>query len=263
MLVRDVEELYSTHRVFCIYNPNDESKRFTVYFDDLDLGGTVTLRDLFQRRDLSAKSEKYTVSVPAHGLRIYRAEAEQRLERRRYEAETAYIPCYQELRNNQTFINGIYSYDTNCSGGLKAGWLGMSAENRLEWEHVWSRKGGSYTLTIGYLCGEDRQMTVSVNGTPVETLTVNSGGWSTVGTTTLSIQLQAGDNVVALSNATAWMPDIDYMTVESVVPTGISLPPTPADRRGTTDAAYDLSGRRVSAPGSNGIVIENGKKVYR
>ncbi|MDO4993895.1 MAG: alpha-galactosidase [Bacteroidales bacterium] len=265
VLVRDVEELNSTHRVYCIYNPSEESKRVTVHFDDIDLGGNVTLRDLLQHRNLTAKTEKYTTSVPAHGIRIYRADAEQRLERRRYEAETGYIPSYQELRNNQTFVNGIYSYDTNCSGGLKAGWLGRSAENRLEWEHVWSREGGEYVLTLGYLCGEDRQVTVSVNGSPVKTITVNSGGWGTVGTVTLNIDLQAGDNVVALSNPTAWMPDIDYMTLESVVPTGIKPVQQPEARSETEEGLYDLSGRRLplTQQSAKGLLIENGKKVYR
>ena len=258
VLVRDVEELNSTHRVFCIYNPTDAQKRVTVLFDDLDLGGNVTLRDLFQHRDLGTKTEQYATSVPAHGLRIYKAEAEQRLERRRYEAETAYIPCYQELRNNQTFVNGIYSYDTNCSGGLKAGWLGNSAANRLEWEHVWSREGGTYELTIGFISGENRNITVSVNGTEVETLNVNSGGWSTVGTTSLNVELQAGDNVIALSNPTAWMPDIDYILVQSLVPTGLPSIPTQA---GNTQNVYDLNGRRVTT--AQGLLIENGKKVYR
>ena len=257
VLVRDVEELYSTQRVFCIYNPTDAQKRVTVLFDDIDLGGNVTLRDLFQHRDLGTKTEQYSVSVPAHGLRIYRAEAEQRLERRRYEAETAYIPCYQELRNNQTFVNGIYSYDTACSGGLKAGWLGNSEKNRLEWEHVWSREGGTYELTIGFISGENRNITVSVNGTAVETLSVNSGGWSTVGTTTLNVELLAGDNVIALSNPNAWMPDIDYILVKSLVPT--ALPSIPQGEK--TFSVYDLNGRRVTT--DKGLLIENGKKVYR
>ena len=91
VLVRDVEEEHGLSRVFCIYNPSDTQQRATVTLDDLDLGGEVTLRDLFQHRDLGAKTESYSVNVPAHGMRIYRAAAEKRLERRRYEAETAYI----------------------------------------------------------------------------------------------------------------------------------------------------------------------------
>ena len=258
ILVRDIEEAHTGVRVYCIYNPTDSQKRVSVKFDDLDLAGNVALRDLFNHRDLGTQTESYNSVVPAHGLRIYRAEGDIRLERRRYEAETAYIPTYQELRNNQTFINGIYSYDANCSGGMKAGWLGNSADNRLEWEHVWTRTGGTYHLTIGYISGENRKITVSVNGRPVQTLNnLNSGGWGTVGTVKLDVELQAGDNAIALSNPSAWMPDIDYMTLESDIPTAIQT----SVKDQAQNTVYDLNGRRVTD--MKGLLIENGKKVYR
>ena len=265
VLVRDVEDEHGLSRVFCIYNPSDTQQRATVTLDDLDLGGEVTLRDLFQHRDLGAKTESYSVNVPAHGMRIYRATAEKRLERRRYEAETAYIPSYQELRNNQTYVNGIYSYVDYCSAGMKAGWLGRSADNRLEWEHVWSKDGGEYVMTIAYISGENRSLTVSVNGKKVETLNnLNSGGWGTVGTTTLNIVLQPGYNVVALSNPSEWMPDIDYMTVERIVPTSISEAESEKQKvkNRAEGEVYDLQGRKVTGQ-PKGLTIENNKKVYR
>jgi len=257
VLVRDIEERQGTVRAFCVYNPTNAQVTVDVRMDDLDLGGEVQLRDLFTHSDLGAVSDRYSVSVPAHGLRIFRAVAAERLERRRYEAETAYISDYQEIRNNQAQETGIYEYADYCSSGMKAGWLGRKAQNDLQWEHVWSKTGGSYTMTIGYISGENRQMTVGVNGKRVKILTnLNSGGWQTVGTVSLDIELQPGDNVVRLYNLSAWMPDIDYMELECQTPTGIEK--TTKNHVSST-AVYDLSGRRTTV-NSKGLHIQNGRK---
>jgi len=257
VLVRDVEELHGKTRVFCVYNPTDEGATIDVRMDDLDLAGEVSLRDVFRNRNLGTFTDTYSVRLPAHGLRIYRAEAQERLERRRYEAETAYISDYQEIRNNQVLETGIYDYADYCSCGMKAGWLGRKAQNDLQWEHVWSKTGGTYTMTIGYISGENRQMTLEVNGRRVKVLTnLNSGGWATVGTVSTDVELQPGDNVVRLYNLSAWMPDIDYMELECQTPTGIEK--TTKNHVQST-AVYDLSGRRTTV-NSKGLHIQNGRK---
>ena len=112
-------------------------------------------------------------------------------------------------------------------------------------------------MTIGYISGENRQMTVGVNGKRVKILTnLNSGGWQTVGTVSLDIELQPGDNVVRLYNLSAWMPDIDYMELECQTPTGIEK--TTKNHVSST-AVYDLSGRRTTV-NSKGLHIQNGRK---
>ena len=210
ILARDVEKLNGLTRVFAIYNPSDEDRYVTVSFRDIDLDGKVKLRDCFQQKDLGQFATGYQVAVPAHGTRIYKATGEKRLERRRYEAETGYISTYQELRNNQTEKSGIYVADAKCDAGYKACWLGQSEANSLVWDNVYAPKGGKRTLTIAYVSAEDRQLTVSVNGKPVDTLTLNSGDWSRVGEVSVPVKLKKGNNVIRLSNPTAWMPDIDY-----------------------------------------------------
>lgn len=216
ILARDIEILNGTKRAFAVYNPSDTAKRVQISFSDLCLAGKVSLRDLFQEKDLGQFSDEYTVTVPAHGTRIYKAQGERRLERTRYEAETAYISDYQELTNNQTAKTGIYEYADYCSSGLKAGWLGQSETNDLQWRDVYSNNGGKYELTIAYICGENRTMAIDINGQHVKTCSVNSGSWRTVAKKTVSIQLRKGRNTIRLSNATGWMPDIDYIDVRPV-----------------------------------------------
>ncbi|MBQ2168115.1 MAG: carbohydrate-binding protein, partial [Prevotella sp.] len=257
ILVKDVETLNGLKRAFAIYNPNDAAKNATVKFTDLCLGGTVKLRDLFQRKDIGEFTEKYEVSIPAHGTRIYMAEAESRLERKRYEAETAYISDYQELKNNQAERTGVYEYADYCSCGLKAGWLGYSEQNDLQFRDVYSDEGGKYTLTIGYISGEARNIRVDVNGQRVQTVSVNSGGWQTVGKRNVNVTLQKGRNTIRLSNPTGWMPDIDYIDLVSNTPSDIQA--MSLENTTNTESSFDLLGRPY--PSNARIIVQNGKKI--
>ena len=216
ILTRDVEKLNGLARVLAIYNPGDDARYVTVNFSDIDLAGQVKLRDCFKQEEVGTFTTGYQVLVPAHGTRIYKATGERRLERRRYEAETGYISDYQEIRNNQQAKTGIYTADDNCASGYKACWLGQSERNDLVWSNVGAQKGGKRQLTIAYLSGEERELTVSVNGKPQQTLKLNSGAWDRVGEVTIPIKLKKGQNTIRLSNAEAWMPDIDYIELKDM-----------------------------------------------
>ena len=262
ILVKDIETLNGTKRAFAIYNPNDAAKTVQVSFADLDLAGSVSLRDVFQKSDLGEFIDTYEVSVPAHGTKIYVAEAEFRLERTRYEAETAYISDYQEIKNNQAEKTGIYEYASFCSAGLKAGWLGYSEKNDLVWRDVYSNEGGEYKLSIAYICGESRNITVSVNGKKVQTVSVNSGGWQTVAVRTLTIQLQKGVNQIRLSNPSNWMPDIDYILLKNTSAT------TSVNSTGTIEGpsvqASNMLGQKVNAATAHHeVIIQDGKKIIK
>ena len=255
ILVKDIEKANGLKRAFAIYNPNDGTKTVTMNFSDIDLADSVALRDVFAKKDLGKFYESYKVSLPAHATRIYVAEADTRLERTRYEAETGYSNAYSEIVGNVC----QYSESSFCSGGYKAGYIGQSEKNDLQWRNVYSQEGGDYKLTIAYICGESRNITVSVNGKKVKTQSYNSGGWSKVATKTIDITLEPGNNVIRLSNPTGWMPDMDYIDVVKKGATAINAVPLP---RATSTDAYDLSGRKTKGI-SRGIVISNGKKYIK
>jgi hypothetical protein len=216
VLVKDVEELNGSKRAVAFYNPTDAELSMNVDFLDLDLGGSVKVRDLFEKKDVGVYEGCYEVKVPAHGTRIYKLDAEKRYERRVYEAETAWLDAYQELLNNQTAETGIYEEADYCSGGAKAGWLGRSEKNNLEWRNVCSKDGGEYTLNLTYITGEARKVNIVVNGEEIQSLSLNSGGWNIPKTATLTINLHKGVNTIMLCNSNAWMPDIDCLVLEKV-----------------------------------------------
>ena len=232
VLVKDVEEKYSTKRAVAFYNPTDGAISMSIDFNTLDLAGKMKMRDLFEKQDMGTYEGSYQVTVPAHGTRIYKLEAEERLERTLYEAETAWLSAYQEIKNNQAVGSAIYSENGACSGGVAVGWLGNGAGNDLQWRNVHSTEGGEYTLRVFFVTGENRPMTLNLNGTDVKSISANSGGWGTVGSVEFEVTLNKGENIVRLYSTSGWMGDIDRMEVikkGAVTPDTPDTPKNPAD----------------------------------
>ena len=213
VLVKDINEKYGLERVVAFYNPTNSAVSMSIGFNELDLAGRVKVRDLFEKSEKGYYEGSYSVNVPAHGTRIYKLKAEQRLERTNYEAETAWLTCYQELKNHEVLGTAVYSEKSYCSGGVAVGWLGNRAENDLQWRNVYSKDGGEYTVRVYFVTGDDRTIKLSVNGGEPVSYTGNSGGWSTVGSADFDVVLKAGENVVRLFNDNAYMPDVDRMVL--------------------------------------------------
>lgn len=260
IMVKDIETLNGKVRALALLNLSDGAKVMEVNFADLDLGGTVRMRDLFLKHDLGEKTESFKIAVPAHGTKLYRLEADERYERTLYEAEAGYITAYQELTNNQTAPSGVYEENDACSGGAKAGWLGKKAENDLQWKNVYSKNGGNYILTIDYISGENRYITLQVNGKTIKRQQVNSGGWGTVKSVSFDVELNPGMNVVRLFNTSDWMPDIDCMRLQYNGPTAIGG--VKASKRGKSKA-YTIGGLGQASADNlpNGIYVVDGTKV--
>lgn len=209
VLVKDVEEKYGTKRAVAFYNPTNSPLSMSVDFKTVELVGDVKVRDLFEKNDLGIKSGSLSVTVPAHGTRIYKLEAEGRLERSVYEAETAWLSAYQELKNHETAQTANYIEDAACSGGMMVGWIGGRAENDIQWRNVYSENGGEYTLRLYFKTGENRPVQLCVNDGEVISKTLNAGSWNAVGTADFIVTLKKGENVIRLYSDNAWMPDID------------------------------------------------------
>jgi hypothetical protein len=212
VLVKDLQQRQGLTRIVALYNPTDTAKTVQVGFADLELDDVITVRNLYAQTDVKLPKNATGISeqVPAHGCRLYRLTASNRLQRRLYEAETAYLSSYQEIKNNQAFLTAIYEEDGLCSGGVKASRLGGRADNDLRWRDVYVQKTGRYALRIAALTDTPRTLHVSVNGIEVGTLSYNDNGEQTV-----FVSLQKGRNEVRLWNDKDRMPDVDYMMVDN------------------------------------------------
>ena len=207
VLVKDLEQKRGLVRAIALYNPSDTVYKFNVPFEKLEMGGTVKVRDVIQCKDLGDMTDTIRSSVSPHSVAIWRLEAEKRLEPTLYEAEWAYLPCYDDLGKNPKQI--FYAASPACSGKMKVSNIGGSEENIAEWKEVYSEKGGEYDMTIYYSCDKNRKLEVSVNGTKTEIKDLNGGDKEKVTSVTIPVTLVAGNNVIRMGNNFGWAPDID------------------------------------------------------
>ena len=192
LTLKDMKRLHGKERAVAFVNLSDEEQTMTVDYRLLDLEGGSK-----------------TITLPAHATRVLIAKG-RRLQRRLYEAETAFLTDYQELNNNRAYMTAIYEQDSLCSGGVKASWLGGRATNDLIWHDVYVEKDGYYTLRIAALTKEPRKLYVDVNGLSVGSLTFTADDQQTI-----VAELKKGRNTVRLHNDHERMPDVDYMSVET------------------------------------------------
>ena len=228
ILVKDIKKLGGKERAVAIYNPSDEEQ--TVEFDpySVDLSGTIKYYDCIEQQEIPANqslissrpngrnfsAQPKTFTIPAHGTKILRVKGTIRMERTRYEAETAFLSCYQELKNNISAGTAIYDQKVGATGGYYVRFLGNREENDLQWQHVNVKKAGERKVTIACYTGEEREMDVYVNGTFVKTLKVSGRNWNERQTVTVDVVLKKGDNTIRITNPRGWCPDVDGMTLD-------------------------------------------------
>jgi hypothetical protein len=120
----------------------------------------------------------------------------------RYEAESA------------TISQGVV--ESNWAGFSGTGFVNLDnvAGSYVEWT-VNADQAGTGTLRFGFANGttENRPMDISVNGTPVTSLTfAPTGAWTTWQAATVSAPLNAGTNTVRATGSTALSgPNLDYL----------------------------------------------------
>lgn len=105
---------------------------------------------------------------------------------------------------------------STCSGGAKVGYVGLGAGNTLTINKVTVEEAGTYTLVLYYCTGENRKVTLTVNGEDVYELTnLNSGSFANPASVSIEVELLAGENTVTFSNNSAYAPDIDMIGISN------------------------------------------------
>lgn len=115
-------------------------------------------------------------------------------------------------------VNGLAGTRTftcsGCSGQKKVGYIGRDM-GALQFNGVTARTGGTAAVTITFVNGEGPRVGhISVNGgAPIVLTFPDTGGWSTVDTTTVTMTLRPGANSVRMFNPYGPAPDFDKITV--------------------------------------------------
>lgn len=102
----------------------------------------------------------------------------------------------------------------SCSGGAKAGYIG---DDGIAFRDV--EAAGHYTARIVYLSGEERALSVAVDGVEVQSAVLSQSGkgsgdpsgWSVPRSVDVPLELAPGSHTIVLSGTRGYGPDIDRM----------------------------------------------------
>ena len=210
VLAKDADERFGLSRYVALYNASDVGQEIVVKASALDLGGSVAAFDLVERADVGAFENRIAVTLPPHGAKFYRFDAERRLERTVYEAEAAFLTDYQELRDAAKAQTAAPVQAPSASGGVAVAHLGKRPTNDLVWKDVKIEKAGRRTLEFLCSSAAESGFTVEVDGKAVATLKVKTQR-DVFEPVSVEVELTAGLHAIRLSNAADAMPDVDVL----------------------------------------------------
>jgi hypothetical protein len=100
-----------------------------------------------------------------------------------------------------------------CSGGRVVRWVGYGGT--LQFNGLVRSAAGPASVTFWYVNGDaPRNALLSVNGGgPIWLTFPSTGGWTSLGSVTVSVPLVSGANRLKVSNTWAWAPDFDKISV--------------------------------------------------
>ena len=214
VLVKDILNLRSTTRAVAFYNPSDSVQEMEIALQDLELAGKTEVRDLLKHQNLPpVESGTLRILAMPRSVSIFRLKAEKRIEPVLYEAEWAYLPCFQDLGKTPKDI--AYTPCAEASGKMKLEYLGGRSENIASWDEVYSENGGEYLMTVHYIPRPYSKLDIKVNDGPAVTLDKELQKEGTnPASTTVRVRLHPGNNLVIMGNAYGWAPDIDCFTLK-------------------------------------------------
>jgi len=205
----------SRERAVVFFNRTAVPATMSVKWKDLNLSGSATVRDLWLHTSLGSIDSMYTATVPSHGVVMVKVTGKQALLQEVFEAEYAWINNYNLSENSEVVAGqGRVIADTKCSGRARAGWLGRSATNYIEFRDIYANAGGSYLLTLTYISPEKQSATMRVNGTDTLITNLESTAGSALSRRTIPVKLNKGYNTIRFTNETGWLPDMDKIEVK-------------------------------------------------
>ena len=213
VLVKDADALFGNSRYVVFYNPGDEIREMTVSAEELCLAGKIEAFVLGDMSDPGPFTGTVSVPVEPHSAKFYKFEAERRVPRTAYEAETAYLSAYQEIRTGDDVWTARPAAVQAASGGHAVRRLGGGAENDLVWSKVEMPAEGEYEFL--FVCGavDDRVLDVEIDGEHAARLRVASTGEGAFRGVSLRRKMAKGIHRVRLFRADGPAPDVDVMKV--------------------------------------------------
>jgi alpha-galactosidase len=191
-----------------LFNLGGASASIKVNWSQLGFGGSAAVRNLWTHTNLGSFNGSYTATaVPSDGSVLLRVTPA---------VTTVAATSYEAESSANTVAGGArVATCTNCSGGKNVGYIGKGGT--LQFNKVNVSKAGTYVLNVAFVDGDaGRIEDISVNGaavTPFVFMGTADDNWDRVQVLEIVASLNAGNNTILFSNASAYGPDIDRITV--------------------------------------------------
>jgi alpha-L-fucosidase len=118
-----------------------------------------------------------------------------------------------EASGNTLSGAAVVSSCSACSGGAKVRFIGSNSSNYEIVNNVNVATAGSHQLTITYEVNGTRTFDLSVNGGATIAVDCTGTDFNSPATTTVSVNLNAGNNTIKFFNNSAYAPDLDAVSV--------------------------------------------------
>ncbi len=202
--------------VVALLNKSAASAVMTANWSDLGVSPSVSVdvRDVWNHVDLGTYTNGISTVVASHGVALLKLEAPSTLTYQTI-ATTPTQTVYESAAAANILSGGAvveqcsYEWGYMCLDGNEAGYIGNGGTITLE--DVNAPSAGMYNMTIYGMASGTRTYDVSVNGGAATPLTLTGTSFAIPSVTGTPVQLNAGNNFVELSNASAWAPDLDHL----------------------------------------------------
>ncbi|MEC0089692.1 cohesin domain-containing protein [Paenibacillus macquariensis] len=206
----------SGERAVVLLNRSNAPARMTVTSEQIGLLNTIKVRDLWRHEDMGTHAYSYSATVPAHGSVMLKIKGTYNPE---IPAEIPTVAYEAEASTNTLSGTAKLRSVPEASGGSVVGYVGNGIANALQFNNISAPSTGSYQLSINYISGDARNTELDVNGIHFTNLSLSSsGGWSSVRTSMINVDLNKGMNTLKFSNSgvNAFSPDFDKIEISAI-----------------------------------------------
>jgi hypothetical protein len=213
VVAKDMERIFGPKRAVVVMNLSEEPSSIDVSVEALGFKGPVKLYDCRVHSDVPVEDPETSFNInldPHSSVALF--VTGKRIEKSVYQAEESYMKMFSTVEGYQS---PVYLPNESADMGMYAAGLGCNSDNWLQWNNVFSRKGGEYVATVRYASAGETAFKVSVNGKEAASFDKlytgnDSSPWDVV---SFRIKLKKGLNEIRLSNDTGFMPSIDCLTL--------------------------------------------------
>ena len=214
------KKLYKTdEQAIALLNRTDKETEITVNWNDIGIRGEAFVRDLWEHEDKGLFKDKYTATVPSHGIVVLKIMANQYILK---------VPRKNFVKKSDIQKDGLLieceSNRSSWAGSIDNAIEGYSGTGYFKGEnHVWAflrvawrvslEQGGDYKLTLKYINRSGRDLSCSCNKSQKPVLLKQGENWQEV---SVNASLKDGINWIDLRS-----PDknndniaIDYLKIE-------------------------------------------------